>query len=174
MCILPIFPEITARLYNNPPERCNKLFFKHHLTAPVKYYKKAQQKNGRKQQRMGCKPKPEDIAGGQAILEGVMMRHGDKIAAAVRRPDREIVFQERRYVPLTKRYKPLGWMFVRGTVSLFEMMIIGIQCLMFRRKSLFRKKKKSRRAGKCMFPSPSALRWPFFSLWWFRLFSLPK
>ncbi len=80
---------------------------------------------------MGCKPKPEDIAGGQAILEGVMMRHGDKIAAAVRRPDREIVFQERQYVPLTKRYKPLGWMFVRGTVSLFEMMIIGIQCLMF-------------------------------------------
>jgi len=44
---------------------------------------------------MGCKPNPEDIAGGQAILEGVMMRHGTKIAAAVRRPDKEIVFQER-------------------------------------------------------------------------------
>ncbi len=80
---------------------------------------------------MGCKPNPEDIAGGQAILEGVMMRHGTKIAAAVRRPDREIVFQEREYIPLTKRYKPLGWMFIRGTISLFEMMIIGIKCLMF-------------------------------------------
>jgi uncharacterized protein YqhQ len=80
---------------------------------------------------MGCRPNPEDIAGGQAILEGVMMRHGNKIAAAVRRPDKEIVFQERDYVPLTRRYKPLGWMFVRGTISLFEMMIIGIQCLMF-------------------------------------------
>jgi len=79
---------------------------------------------------MSCKPNPEDIAGGQAILEGVMMRHGTKIAAAVRRPDKEIVFQEREYVPLTKRYKPLGWMFIRGTISLFEMMIIGIQCLM--------------------------------------------
>jgi len=78
-----------------------------------------------------CKPKPEDIAGGQAILEGVMMRRGDKIAAAVRRPDGEIVFQERHYVPLTKRYKPLGWILIRGTVSLFEMMIVGIQCLMF-------------------------------------------
>jgi hypothetical protein len=44
MCILPKFPEITARLYNNPPQTCNKLFFKHHLTAPVKYYKKALQK----------------------------------------------------------------------------------------------------------------------------------
>jgi uncharacterized protein YqhQ len=80
---------------------------------------------------MGCKPNPEDIAGGQAILEGVMMRHGTKIAAAVRRPDKEIVFQEREYIPLTKRYKVLGWMFIRGTITLFEMMLIGIQCLMF-------------------------------------------
>ena len=44
---------------------------------------------------MQAKPKPEDIAGGQAIIEGVMMRHGNKIAAAVRRPDKQIVFQER-------------------------------------------------------------------------------
>ncbi len=80
---------------------------------------------------MGCKPNPDDIAGGQAILEGVMMRHGTKIAAAVRRPDKEIVFQEREYIPLTKRYKVLGWMFVRGTISLFEMMVIGMKCLMF-------------------------------------------
>jgi uncharacterized protein YqhQ len=80
---------------------------------------------------MPTKPKPEDIAGGQAIIEGVMMRHGNKIAAAVRRPDKEIVFQEREYIPLTKRYKILGWMFVRGTITLFEMMMIGIQCLMF-------------------------------------------
>lgn len=80
---------------------------------------------------MSSKPKPEDIAGGQAIIEGVMMRHGNKIAAAVRRPDKEIVFQEREYIPLTKRHKILGWMFVRGTITLFEMMMIGIQCLMF-------------------------------------------
>ncbi len=62
--------------------------------------------------------KHEDIAGGQAIIEGVMMRHGNKIAAAVRRPDKEIVFQEREYIPLTKRYKILGWMFIRGTITL--------------------------------------------------------
>ncbi len=73
----------------------------------------------------------EDIAGGQAIIEGVMMRHGNKIAAAVRRPDKEIVFQERDHVPLTKRYKLLGLMFVRGFVTLVEMMIIGMQTLLF-------------------------------------------
>jgi uncharacterized protein YqhQ len=80
---------------------------------------------------MHDKPKPEDIAGGQAIIEGVMMRHGDKIAAAVRRPDGEIVIQERDYVPLTKRHRILGFMFVRGFVTLIEMMILGMKCLLF-------------------------------------------
>jgi uncharacterized protein YqhQ len=80
---------------------------------------------------MANKPNPEDIAGGQALIEGVMMRHGSKIAAAVRRPDQEIIFQEQEYIPLTKRYKLLGLMFIRGTVTLFEMMFIGIKCLMF-------------------------------------------
>lgn len=80
---------------------------------------------------MNTKPKPEDIAGGQAIIEGVMMRHGNKIAAAVRSPNKEIVFQEREYVSLTKRYKILGWMFIRGTIILFEMMFVGIKALMF-------------------------------------------
>jgi uncharacterized protein YqhQ len=80
---------------------------------------------------MPSQHKYEDIAGGQAIIEGVMMRHGNKIAAAVRRPDKEIVFQEREYIPLTKRHKILGWMFVRGTITLFEMMIVGYRCLMF-------------------------------------------
>jgi len=80
---------------------------------------------------MANKPKTEDIAGGQALIEGVMMRHDNKIAAAVRKPDGEIVIQEREYIPLTKRYKILGLMFVRGTITLFEMMIIGMKCLMF-------------------------------------------
>ena len=80
---------------------------------------------------MNEKPHPEDIAGGQAIIEGVMMRHGNKIAAAVRKPDREIAIQEQYYVPLTKRYKCLGLVFVRGAVTLVEMMVIGMKCLMY-------------------------------------------
>ncbi len=80
---------------------------------------------------MSAKPKAEDIAGGQAVIEGVMMRHGNKIATAVRSPNKEIIFQEREYIPLTKRYKVLGWMFIRGTITLFEMMFVGIKSLMF-------------------------------------------
>ena len=77
------------------------------------------------------KPRLEDIAGGQAIIEGVMMRYGNKIAAAVRKPDKEIAIQERYYVPLTKRYTLLGLLFVRGFVTLMEMMVIGMKCLLF-------------------------------------------
>ncbi len=80
---------------------------------------------------MNEKPHPEDIAGGQAIIEGVMMRHGNKIAAAVRKPDREIAIREQYYVPLTKRYKCLGLAFIRGSVTLLEMMVIGMKCLMY-------------------------------------------
>jgi len=80
---------------------------------------------------MSAKPKAEDIAGGQAVIEGVMMRHGNKIATAVRSPNNEIIFQEREYIPLTKRYKVLGLMFIRGTITLFEMMFVGIKSLMF-------------------------------------------
>ena len=80
---------------------------------------------------MSVRPKADDIAGGQAVIEGVMMRHGNKIATAVRSPNKEIIFQEKEYIPLTKRYKVLGWMFIRGTITLFEMMFVGIKALMF-------------------------------------------
>jgi len=113
---------------------------------------------------MSTKPKPEDIAGGQALIEGVMMRHGNKIAAAVRRPDKEIVFQQRDYIPLTKRYKILGWMFVRGTITLFEMMIIGIKCLMFSAEVALSEEEKNRQDGRCIFRLSSVSLLPFFSL----------
>jgi len=80
---------------------------------------------------MEQKKQQEDIAGGQAIIEGVMMRHGNKIASAVRRPDKEIVVQEQTYIPLAKRNKIFGLLIVRGFVTLVEMMIIGVKSLMF-------------------------------------------
>jgi len=104
------------------------IIFKSKLTPSNKCYKERQKI---RKLSMPPKPKPDDIAGGQAILEGVMMRHGNKIAAAVRRPNKDIAVQEFSYVPLSKRYKVLGWMFIRGTVTLFEMMMLGFKCLMF-------------------------------------------
>jgi uncharacterized protein YqhQ len=80
---------------------------------------------------MADKPHPEDIVGGQAVIEGVMMRHGDRIAVAVRTPDRDIEFREQTYISLTRRYKVLGIRVVRGFVTLLEMMVIGIKTLLY-------------------------------------------
>jgi uncharacterized protein YqhQ len=74
----------------------------------------------------------EDLpVGGQAVIEGVMMRVPGKIVTAVRTPDREIVVREEDYVAWTKR---LGWLDIpvlRGAIAFFEMMIIGMQALNF-------------------------------------------
>ena len=74
---------------------------------------------------------PDDIAGGQAVIEGVMMRHGNRIATAVRTPAQDIVIREQDYVPLTKRYPLLGLRIVRGSVTLVEMMVLGIKTLLY-------------------------------------------
>jgi len=77
------------------------------------------------------KPKPDDVAGGQAVIEGVMMRHGIKIATAVRNPQHEIIIKEQDYSPLSKRYRLLGLPFFRGFINLIEMMSIGMRTLLF-------------------------------------------
>lgn len=69
--------------------------------------------------------------GGQAVIEGVMMRGPEELAIAVRKPDNEIVLEERPINSVTKRYPFLKWPFLRGTIALFESLIIGIQALTF-------------------------------------------
>ncbi|MBU7007348.1 DUF1385 domain-containing protein [Phosphitispora fastidiosa] len=69
--------------------------------------------------------------GGQAVIEGVMMRGRDNVAIAVRKPDNEIIVEERPVNSITKKLPFLKLPFLRGTVSLFESLIIGIQALTF-------------------------------------------
>lgn len=69
--------------------------------------------------------------GGQAVLEGVMMRSPEKISVAVRKPSGTIVVKIRDFVSLTKKIKFLGWPIIRGGVILIESMILGIQALNF-------------------------------------------
>ena len=69
-----------------------------------------------------------ELLGGQAIIEGVMMKGKDHIAMAVRK-GKKIVTKKDRFVSVTKNNKLLGFPFIRGVVNLFEMMIIGIKAL---------------------------------------------
>jgi uncharacterized protein YqhQ len=69
--------------------------------------------------------------GGQAVIEGVMMRGPDSRAIAVRKPDQTILVDEKEVGSITKRVPFLKWPFVRGTVVLIESLVMGIQALSF-------------------------------------------
>ena len=69
--------------------------------------------------------------GGQAVIEGVMMRSPTQVAVAVRRPDGSLAFLEKHFESITRRIKPLGWPVLRGAVSLFETLSLGVAALNF-------------------------------------------
>ena len=69
--------------------------------------------------------------GGQAILEGVMMRGPEKIATAVRKSDGEIVIDIKDVNSFVVRHKLNKIPIVRGVVSFVESMVTGVKCLMF-------------------------------------------
>ncbi|MBW4055946.1 MAG: DUF1385 domain-containing protein [Proteobacteria bacterium] len=69
--------------------------------------------------------------GGQAVIEGVMMRAPRSVAIAVRRPDGEIVVKKQLVIPLSERFPIVKLPIVRGAVALFSSLIIGIKALNF-------------------------------------------
>ncbi len=76
--------------------------------------------------------KVKEIAiGGQAVIEGVMMRGPEHIATCVRRKDGSLELKKEKFDSITKRVKILGIPLIRGFASLIEMMIIGVKTLTF-------------------------------------------
>jgi uncharacterized protein YqhQ len=69
--------------------------------------------------------------GGQAVIEGVMMRSPSSMAVAVRRVDGSVAMLEKPFVSITRKYKVLGWPLIRGAVSLFETLYLGMSALQF-------------------------------------------
>jgi uncharacterized protein YqhQ len=74
---------------------------------------------------------PSLHVGGQAVLEGVMMRSPHAMAIAVRRPDGEVVLKDEPYVSLIERYPLLKRPFLRGPVILLEALVTGVKALTF-------------------------------------------
>lgn len=67
--------------------------------------------------------------GGQAVIEGVMMRSPKRIATAIRRASGRIEVMIQEYVSLVQRKKYLNIPIIRGAVTLIEVMILGIKTL---------------------------------------------
>ena len=72
---------------------------------------------------------PDLNVGGQAVIEGVMMRSPERVSTAVRKADGDVVVKNQEFISLTKRYKILGLPLLRGIISFVEMLVIGIKSL---------------------------------------------
>lgn len=66
--------------------------------------------------------------GGQAVIEGVMMRSGNYYTVAVRSPEKAIVLKKENIRELPRALK---WPLIRGVVALFQALSIGIKALMY-------------------------------------------
>lgn len=67
--------------------------------------------------------------GGQAVLEGVMMKNKSRYAVAVRKPDGEIAVEKGEITSLTEKHKVLGLPVIRGVVNFVESLVLGVKML---------------------------------------------
>ena len=69
--------------------------------------------------------------GGQAVMEGVMMKNQEKYAVAVRKPDQEIVVETSTYEGLIQNKKIRNMPILRGVFSFIESLVLGMKTLTF-------------------------------------------
>ena len=69
--------------------------------------------------------------GGQAVMEGVMMKNRDKYAVAVRKPDHEIVVEVSEYTGIIKNKKIKNIPILRGVFNFIESLVLGMKTLTF-------------------------------------------
>lgn len=80
-------------------------------------------------QREGLLGMESQYMGGQALIEGVMMRCGDTVALAVRKPDRSIHVETSTRIPWRDRFPLFSLPVIRGKVVLIESAILGYEML---------------------------------------------
>jgi len=85
--------------------------------------------------------------GGQAVIEGVLMRAPRALAIAVRRPCGEIVVKKEQVVPLSERFPLLKLPIIRGAVALFQSLYIGISALNFSANEAMTEEEKAKEGG---------------------------
>lgn len=84
------------------------------------------------QERQGaCQKGFKTMCGGQALIEGIMMRGPKKQSVVVRRPDGELEIQEKDIKLIRDRYPILGLPLLRGVVTFCDSMYNGVTALMF-------------------------------------------
>ena len=67
--------------------------------------------------------------GGQAVLEGVMMKNKKNYAVAVRKPNGEIAVEKGEVNSVIEKHKMLGLPIIRGVVNFVESLVLGVKML---------------------------------------------
>ncbi len=70
-----------------------------------------------------------ESVGGQAVIEGVLMKAGSRVAIAARTPEGKIALKKIRYKTIADKLTFLKWPFFRGTINLVEQLVLGIKAL---------------------------------------------
>jgi uncharacterized protein YqhQ len=83
------------------------------------------------------KKEPSLAFGGQAVMEGVMMRSKDHMVVCVRQPNNEIVTKTEELHSLSEKYSFLKLPFLRGILALFETLYSGIKGIYFSANAAF-------------------------------------
>lgn len=90
--------------------------------------------------------------GGQAVIEGVMMRSPTRLATAVRTPDGEIVVKAEPFVSLTKRHRLLNIPVIRGAIVLVETFTVAVKALSFSAEQAATEEERKKKKGDSGFP----------------------
>lgn len=69
------------------------------------------------------------VVGGQAVLEGIMMRHGKRYSVAVRRENGDIAVSNSEHISLRKRFKLCNIPIIRGVINMVESLILSFDTL---------------------------------------------
>lgn len=76
-----------------------------------------------------CDPCRRNKVGGQAVIEGVMMKRGEQTALATRLDDGTVDIKKNTYIPIKKKYKILGLPIIRGVVGFIESMVLSFKTM---------------------------------------------
>lgn len=85
--------------------------------------------------------------GGQAVMEGVMMKNQDTYAVAIRKPDHEIIVEKKEYKGICQNKTIKNLPFVRGIINFIDSLVIGMSTLTFSA-SFFEEEEETSETGK--------------------------
>lgn len=114
--------------------------------------KNKNQVNGAVTSKSSIQPRIDFAVGGQAVIEGVMMRSPHFVTVAVRKNKGDIKLKQENFRSFCLKAKFFNLPIIRGVINLFEMMIVGMRILNYSANELLDQPEKTEesRAGKIL------------------------